>query len=136
MSARGILSNPALFAGHQSVPAQCVSDYVNLALEYDGVPFALHHYHLMCMLLTRSSAADRAIFHRLSSLTACADYLRARDMWTPSPFLEQQRRRVMADAGVACIVDTELQTALSPLPAPSSIGDPFAGLLNNEALDW
>lgn len=133
MSARGVLSNPALFAGHETVPAQCVSDYVNLALEYDGVPFALHHYHLMCMLLTRSSAADRAVFHRLSSLTACADFLHARGMWTPSPFLKQQRRRVLADAGVACNVDDDFQSVPG---LPLSFCDPLAGLLHDEALDW
>jgi len=34
MSARGLLENPALYAGYETTPWGCIERYVNYALEY------------------------------------------------------------------------------------------------------
>jgi tRNA-dihydrouridine synthase 4 len=34
MSARGILANPALYAGYATAPLECVTDFVKLAIDY------------------------------------------------------------------------------------------------------
>jgi hypothetical protein len=102
---------------------------MNLALEYDGVPFALHHHHLMCMLLTRCSAADRSAFHRLSSLSACAQFLQQRDMWTPSPFLFEQRTQYRRELELEELIET------AP-PQYSSLVNPFADILDDELIAW
>ncbi|RMX45909.1 hypothetical protein pdam_00011025, partial [Pocillopora damicornis] len=49
MAARGILNNPAMFAGYQSTPLQCVTDWVDVALSL-GTPFTNFHHHLIYML--------------------------------------------------------------------------------------
>lgn len=49
MSARGLLENPALFAGYDVTPPEVVSDWTTLALSY-GVPTHIFHQHLMMML--------------------------------------------------------------------------------------
>ncbi|KAF9431248.1 tRNA-dihydrouridine(20a/20b) synthase [NAD(P)+]-like protein [Podila epigama] len=48
MSARGILENPALFAGYDVTPWECIEDYVDLALSCGTNAFIFHH-HLMSM---------------------------------------------------------------------------------------
>ncbi len=59
MCARGALSNPAMFSGHEEVPAQCITDYARLALLYGG-HFAIHSHHftyaLFCTCLIKDSA--------------------------------------------------------------------------------
>ncbi|CAO3566867.1 unnamed protein product [Mortierella alpina] len=62
MSARGILENPALFAGHKVTPWECIEDYVDLALSYGTNAFIFHH-HLMYMFEgTMSNAGKRSKF--------------------------------------------------------------------------
>ena len=153
MSARGILANPALFAGERSVPAQCVADYVNLARAYGGsAPFQIHHNHLMYMLFANVSAADRAQFRQLQSLAACSDFLRARDMWAPSAFVPDLEKSALPGAmlppasGVGCqaadplhlesMVPPETDLAISRRGPPRrslSILDPFADVLPGDA---
>lgn len=48
MSARGILENPALFAGYDVTPWECIEDYIDIALSYGTNAFIFHH-HLMSM---------------------------------------------------------------------------------------
>ncbi|KAG0313715.1 tRNA-dihydrouridine(20a/20b) synthase [NAD(P)+]-like protein [Dissophora globulifera] len=74
MSARGILENPALFAGYKFTPWECVEDYVDLALSYGTNAFIFHH-HLMYMLEKTMSNAERRTFNSLTTIPAIIDYL-------------------------------------------------------------
>ena len=48
MAARGILENPALYAGYESTPWGCVERYVNYALSY-GSNLHIFQHHLVEM---------------------------------------------------------------------------------------
>lgn len=50
MSARGVLSNPALFAGYDTCPWGCIEKFINYCIEYGGLPFQLIQHHIYCML--------------------------------------------------------------------------------------
>lgn len=49
MAARGILANPALFAGYQKTPVECVVDWLDLSIAM-GFPVFNVHQHLMFIL--------------------------------------------------------------------------------------
>lgn len=49
MSARGILSNPALFDGYDICPWGCVERFINYCMEFGGLPFQLLQHHIFCM---------------------------------------------------------------------------------------
>ncbi|KAL6869035.1 tRNA dihydrouridine synthase [Amphichorda felina] len=82
MSARGLLSNPALFAGHATCPWEAVERFMcNVA--HAPIPFklTLHHVHEMCSpgmgadktaLLTRK---ERAELNGLGSMVELVDFL-------------------------------------------------------------
>ncbi|KAF9402006.1 tRNA-dihydrouridine(20a/20b) synthase [NAD(P)+]-like protein [Mortierella sp. AD011] len=74
MSARGILENPALFAGHKTTPWECIEDYVDLALSYGTNAFIFHH-HLMYMFENTMSNAERRTFNSLTTIPSIIDYL-------------------------------------------------------------
>jgi len=74
MAARGMLENPAMFAGFDTTPDQCVADWVRIALN-TGTPFNCFHHHLIYMCEKRTSRADRRIFNSLSSTAAVLDYI-------------------------------------------------------------
>lgn len=74
MSARGLLANPALFAGYEHTPIQCLWDWVKIALE-QGTPFTCFHHHLIYMLENITSQPERKVFNGLSSTSAIVDYL-------------------------------------------------------------
>lgn len=44
MSARGLLENPALYAGHEKTPWGCVERYVNYALTYGTTSHIFQHH--------------------------------------------------------------------------------------------
>ncbi|KAF9116231.1 tRNA-dihydrouridine(20a/20b) synthase [NAD(P)+]-like protein [Mortierella sp. AM989] len=74
MSARGILENPALFAGYKTTPWECIEDYVDLALSYGTNSFIFHH-HLMYMFENTMSNAERRTFNSLTTTPSIIDYL-------------------------------------------------------------
>lgn len=78
MAARGILENPAMYAGYESTPIQCISDWVRLALTV-GTPFTCFHHHLIYMCEKGQTRAERRVFNSLSSTAAVIDYIR--DNW-------------------------------------------------------
>ncbi|ETO20758.1 hypothetical protein RFI_16462 [Reticulomyxa filosa] len=82
MSARGILSNPALFAGYTHPPKQCVQGYFDQALQFGG-HFKIHHHHLMFLLsthyLTKSEKKD---FNSRKSMCSLLDFLKDRQIYT------------------------------------------------------
>jgi len=78
MAARGMLENPAMYAGYQVTPPKCISDWVRLALS-TGTPFNCFHHHLIYMCEKGLSKSERRIFNSLSSTAAVVDYIR--DNW-------------------------------------------------------
>ncbi|XP_016125943.1 tRNA-dihydrouridine(20a/20b) synthase [NAD(P)+]-like isoform X3 [Sinocyclocheilus grahami] len=74
MAARGLLTNPAMFAGYEETPLQCVWDWVDIAVEH-GTPFTCSHHHLIYMLERISSQPERRVFNNLSSTSAVIDFL-------------------------------------------------------------
>ncbi|XP_061575262.1 tRNA-dihydrouridine(20a/20b) synthase [NAD(P)+]-like [Cololabis saira] len=74
MAARGLLANPAMFAGYEDTPLECIWDWVDISIE-QGTPFTCFHHHLIYMLERVSSQPERKVFNSLSSTSAVIDYL-------------------------------------------------------------
>jgi len=74
MAARGILENPAMYAGYDATPDQCIVDWCRLAL-ITGTTFNCFHHHLIYMCQKRISRAERRVFNSLSSTAAVLDYI-------------------------------------------------------------
>ncbi|UYV83308.1 DUS4L [Cordylochernes scorpioides] len=83
MSARGLLANPALYAGYSNTPTSCVEDWVEIALGELGVPFTPFHHHLSFMLEHCLPRGERKLFNLLSSPTAVLDFLYSANLLTP-----------------------------------------------------
>jgi tRNA-dihydrouridine synthase 4 len=118
MSARGALANPALFGGYSTVPMRCVTDYLQLALEYGG-NFTHHHHHILYMLFAHLSRADRREFTLLRSLAAVVDFFERRCWWPPIddgidrlpsllsfPLSTPRRSKAVAAAAPSTSIDT------------------------------
>jgi tRNA-dihydrouridine synthase 4 len=74
MVAQGLLENPALFAGYDYTPLDCVESFVRKSIGYGTSHFIFHH-HLMYMLSKRMSRAEKNNFNVLYSIPAILDYL-------------------------------------------------------------
>ena len=74
MSARGILDNPALYAGYSHTPLECVRDWISFSLG-TGVTFTQFHAHLIHMLDKVTTKTEKRVFNSLSSTPAVLDYL-------------------------------------------------------------
>lgn len=74
MCARGLLENPALFAGYSTTPIECIRDWLRISLEY-STPFAYFHSVLSHMLQSVLAKSERRFFNTLISTTAVLDYL-------------------------------------------------------------
>lgn len=75
MAARGMLANPAMYAGFEETPLQCIRDWLDISLSL-GTPFPRFHHHLIYMLEKTLSRAERRIFNSLASTSAVVEYLR------------------------------------------------------------
>ncbi|XP_020286808.1 tRNA-dihydrouridine(20a/20b) synthase [NAD(P)+]-like isoform X2 [Pseudomyrmex gracilis] len=75
MSARNILSNPALFSGHSVTPLVCVQDWLNIT---STIPTEFHcfHHHLVFMLEKILPRKERLVFNNLQSKTAVLEFLK------------------------------------------------------------
>ena len=89
MSARGILDNPALYAGYSHTPLECVRDWVALSLG-TGVTFTQFHSHLIHMLDKVTARTEKRVFNTLSSTPAVLDYLEYHYSITNSPITAKQ----------------------------------------------
>ena len=74
MSARGILQNPAMYAGYDATPLQCVRDWIDISLSV-GTPFNIFHHHLLDMLDASFTKAEKRVFNTYTSVSAVLDYL-------------------------------------------------------------
>ncbi|XP_046985235.1 tRNA-dihydrouridine(20a/20b) synthase [NAD(P)+]-like [Schistocerca americana] len=75
MSARGILTNPAMFAGYHQTPVECVQEWITLAKAMK-VPFKCFHHHLVFMLEKVLAKQDRLIFNCLKDEESVLKYLK------------------------------------------------------------
>ncbi|XP_002739522.1 tRNA-dihydrouridine(20a/20b) synthase [NAD(P)+]-like [Saccoglossus kowalevskii] len=74
MAARGMLHNPAMYAGYEFTPLECIQDWVDISLQL-GTQFQCFHHHLIQMMEHVTSKADKRIFNTLSNVPAVLDYL-------------------------------------------------------------
>lgn len=75
MSARGLLENPALFAGYKKTPWEAVHRYVDLATTY-GSCHAIMHHHLVTMMQSIIPSSSARHFNTLSSIPAVIDFIK------------------------------------------------------------
>ena len=74
MGARGLLENPALFAGYDTTPFECLEEYIRLALAYGTNSFIFHN-HVKFMLDRITSRQEKRSLNHLSSVAAVLDWL-------------------------------------------------------------
>ncbi|XP_066905392.1 tRNA-dihydrouridine(20a/20b) synthase [NAD(P)+]-like isoform X2 [Halyomorpha halys] len=74
MAARGILQNPAMFAGMEKTPLCCIQDWVDLCSKSD-VQFQCYHHHLVFMLEKVLSKIERNTFNFLKTFDQVNNYL-------------------------------------------------------------
>uniref|UniRef100_A0A1I7U3J8 tRNA-dihydrouridine synthase n=1 Tax=Caenorhabditis tropicalis TaxID=1561998 RepID=A0A1I7U3J8_9PELO len=74
MAANGLLDNPALFAGFEYTPVDCVEHFMRLSKEH-GLDWLLYHQHLQYMLRPILSAQQRRIFNELNGRLAVDQFL-------------------------------------------------------------
>lgn len=81
MSARGLLENPALFAGYDHMPLECLHDFVKLTLATcDMSPVAMAQ-HLAYMLAPYLCAPELAELDSHRSLAGVLDFLEEHNLW-------------------------------------------------------
>eukprot|EP00288_Rhodomonas_lens_P000762 CAMPEP_0177730590 /NCGR_PEP_ID=MMETSP0484_2-20121128/22072_1 /TAXON_ID=354590 /ORGANISM="Rhodomonas lens, Strain RHODO" /LENGTH=257 /DNA_ID=CAMNT_0019243593 /DNA_START=120 /DNA_END=890 /DNA_ORIENTATION=+ len=79
MAARGLLTNPAMFAGYERTPDECISDYVYTVSRL-GSRFEVFHKTLEWMTCEVLNKSDRILLNACISLPAIVDLLRARGL--------------------------------------------------------
>ncbi|EDO46952.1 predicted protein [Nematostella vectensis] len=75
MAARGILSNPAMYAGYSVTPVECIKDWIDISLSL-GTSFTIFHHHLLYMMEKITTKAEKRVFNSLKSTSGVLDYLR------------------------------------------------------------
>ncbi|CAD6899828.1 unnamed protein product [Tilletia controversa] len=83
MSARGLLANPALFAGFDSTPQEAVQHFCTEALRGGNLPFQHFHRHVAYVLESALPRSDSLYFNSLSSSAAVMDWLQDEGWWQP-----------------------------------------------------
>jgi len=83
MAARGILENPAMFAGYDTVPAVCIMDFLEWAVRCP-VPFSLvlHHVGEMVAHMDKTTKKERKMLMECSDLVELIDFVREKWMET------------------------------------------------------
>ena len=74
MCARGLLENPALCAGYETTPINCIRDWVDICLR-DGTPFTYFHQILIYMLQNVLRKSERRCFNTLLTTASVLDFL-------------------------------------------------------------
>jgi len=77
MAARGILQNPALFAGYDITPKKCVEEFVQLSIS-TGLQDIKMHNHLMYMLYNVHTTVEKKEFNNLKTVPAILGFLENR----------------------------------------------------------
>lgn len=74
MAARGLLANPAMFAGYAHTPSEAIEQFLHLSTSY-ALPFALLHRHLAFMLESQFTKPDRTWLNECGSFAGVVDFL-------------------------------------------------------------
>ncbi|KAK4689067.1 tRNA-dihydrouridine synthase 4, partial [Tremellales sp. Uapishka_1] len=94
MGARGLLANPALFAGYKRTPRHAVENFCNLSVDY-GFISPLFHRHLAYMIESQWSKPEKIYFNALPSSISAIDYLSSRGMDFHSLLIDTNRGRAV-----------------------------------------
>lgn len=73
MSARGLLNNPALFAGFDKCPWGCLERFIYYCVELGGLPIQLISHHVYCMM--ENMQVQRKYLKQIMSHTNLVDLL-------------------------------------------------------------
>ena len=104
MAVRGILANPALFAGHEVTPWAAVERFWDLAAAY-GLPFRIAQHHLLQML---DGSVPRRVLREMNELTCFVDLVD----WFDERFVLRRK----GDAGFAAEVAPEWRAEHASVP--------------------
>jgi tRNA-dihydrouridine synthase 4 len=80
MSARGLLRNPALFAGFETLPVDCLRDWLETSVKL-GSQWYFTHCHLMFMLFDIHSRAEKSEFNSLTNVSSVIEWLKENGPW-------------------------------------------------------
>ncbi|CAI5445274.1 unnamed protein product [Caenorhabditis angaria] len=75
MVANGLLNNPALFAGFEYTPRDCVENFMRLS-KVHGLDWLLYHQHLQYMLRPVLTPSQRRIFNELNGRLSIDSFLK------------------------------------------------------------
>lgn len=78
MSARGILSNPTLFAGTNVTPVSCLQDWLDIVHANPNVTFQCFHHHLSFMMEKMLKRKQRVEFNQFFNKEQVYDFLEQR----------------------------------------------------------
>lgn len=73
MSARGVLANPALFAGFNKCPWHCLERFIFLCVEIGGLPIQLILHHVYCML--ENMSCKRSLLKQIMGLKSMVELI-------------------------------------------------------------
>lgn len=89
MSARGILSNPGLYAGHQQTELQVVQDWIDLCDTVgDEITFQCFHHHLTFMMDKMLRKKVRVEFNNFTTKQQVFDFLQEHFGVVPRPLTQ------------------------------------------------
>lgn len=85
MTARGILSNPAMFAGYETTPAACVRDWIDICVSLGDLAPGTEYLqrHLMMCAFNTHSRPEKLEFNSLRSTAAVLDFMHRRGVLRP-----------------------------------------------------
>jgi tRNA-dihydrouridine synthase 4 len=85
MSARGLLANPALFAGYNDTPLECLKDFVDITMRIGGISTRTFHQHIAMMLYKSFTREERGEFQVLKSMSSILSWLESRGLMPQDP---------------------------------------------------
>jgi tRNA-dihydrouridine synthase 4 len=93
MAARGLMANPAFFAGYSTTPLSALARFCRYSFNY-GSNFFIFHHHLAYMIEDVLSAVERRSFNALSSYAGIVDWLTEKFglAWRDADFLGMPMR--------------------------------------------
>ncbi|SCU77691.1 LAMI_0A02014g1_1 [Lachancea mirantina] len=100
MAVRGLLENPAVFAGHTKCPWGALELFWHYTVQFGGLPFRLIQHHLHCML--ENMGLEKHLHRELMKIKTTAELLD----WFDANF-ELKRK---SDAGFGIAVDIPYST--------------------------
>lgn len=86
MAARSILTNPALFAGHNQTPMSCLQDWINIHnRQGDKMTYQNFHHHIVFMMENVMKKQERNQFNDFTKKQQCLDFLKEKYSLQPEP---------------------------------------------------